>query len=97
MQVNNFTNYYMTVIVGESDCPVKNITNHVNENDHEKCVINLDHENNHICEVVIHSGLRSRTSMYELVLNDGNTLYFDAGKSSCKKRNTFYSMSNFRL
>jgi len=52
-QVVAGTNYLLTVVIGESDCPVEG------DFSQEDCVINLDHENNLQCRVVVYKPLSS--------------------------------------
>ena len=52
-QVVAGTNYFLTVTLGESDCPVSQ------DFSGQECVINLEHENNVQCRVVVHSPLAS--------------------------------------
>ena len=56
------TDYHLTVIVGETDCPVNKIRFYEKEFNEEKCVINLDHNNNHICNIVVHQSWESKRS-----------------------------------
>jgi len=58
-QVVAGTNYLLTIVVGESDCPVGG------DFSQEDCVINLDHENNLQCRVVVYKPLSST----ELILS----------------------------
>ena len=52
-QVVAGTNYLLTIVIGESDCPVEG------DFSQEDCVINLDHENNLQCRVVVYQPLSS--------------------------------------
>ena len=65
--------YHMKIIVGETDCPVTNIQNYIEEYDEEACVINLDHDNNQMCDVEVFKTNKDYGGGY--TLND----------SSCKK------------
>ena len=53
-QVVAGTNYFLTILVGETDCEVGDITNAKNEFDKVNCTINLEHDNNHQCDVVVY-------------------------------------------
>ena len=86
--------------IGESDCPVVDINNYEREFDEENCVINLDHDNNHICHIVVHQGKDlyyssslSRSSIPEFIRNqnpglsnDGTLFSIDEPNSVCRKR-----------
>ena len=52
-QVVAGTNYLLTIVIGESDCPMES------DFSQEDCVINLDHENNLQCRVVVYQPLSS--------------------------------------
>ena len=58
-QVVAGTNYLLTIVIGESDCPVEG------DFSQEDCVINLDHENNLQCRVVVYQPLANK----ELILS----------------------------
>ena len=58
-QVVAGTNYFLTVLVGETDCPVSDEFDKIN------CTINLDHDNNHQCDVVVYKPL-DRTASLQL-------------------------------
>merc|ERR1711936_989819 len=58
-QVVAGTNYFLTIIIGESDCEVVDIENAVQEFDKEQCTINLEHDNNYMCEVVVYKPLKA--------------------------------------
>ena len=64
------TNYFLTVIIGESDCEVGNIENSVSEFDKEECTINLEHDNNYMCEVVVYKPLKALGD--DLILSQKN-------------------------
>ena len=78
-------NYHLTVIVGETDCQVKNISNHEQEFNEENCVINLDHDNNHMCDVVVRQTLKGRSFMSD-VMKSGSPLFsLDGSSANCRK------------
>lgn len=52
-QVVAGTNYFLTIVIGESNCPVEG------KFSQEDCVIDLDHENNLQCRVVVYQPLSS--------------------------------------
>ena len=62
------------MIVGESDCPVNNIEQYEKEFIEQTCVINLDHDNNHLCEAAVYQSTVKEVPMM-----------FDISQSSCKK------------
>merc|ERR1719410_3139021 len=56
-QVVAGTNYFLTILIGETDCKVGNIANAGQEFDKVNCTINLDHDNNYQCDVVVYKPL----------------------------------------
>merc|ERR1712142_357005 len=52
-QVVAGTNFFLTLIIGESDCKVENA-----EFDKEQCTINKELDNNYMCEVEVHRPLK---------------------------------------
>ena len=77
--------YHLTVIVGETDCQVNNISNHEQEFNEEICVINLDHDNNHICDVVVHQRLKGRSFMSDVITSGNPLLSLDGSPANCRK------------
>jgi len=69
-QVVAGTNFFLTVIIGESDCEVGDIQNAVDEFDKEQCTINLEHDNNYMCEVVVYKPLKPLGN--DLILSQKN-------------------------
>jgi len=63
-QVVAGTNFFLTIIVGESDCDFDDASN---EFDKEQCTINLDHDNNHMCDVVVYKPVKTLSN--ELLLS----------------------------
>jgi len=53
-QVVAGTNYFLTILVGESDCEVGDVNNAAEEFNKVNCTINLEHDNNHQCDVVVY-------------------------------------------
>ena len=51
------TNYFLTVLVGETDCEVGDVTNNEEEFNKVNCTINLEHDNNYQCDVVVYKPL----------------------------------------
>ena len=47
------TNYFLTILIGETDCEVGDIANAGQEFDKVNCTINLDHDNNYQVEFVV--------------------------------------------
>jgi len=58
-QVVAGTNFFLTLIIGESDCEVGDIESADQEFDKEQCTINLEHDNNYMCEVVVYKPLKA--------------------------------------
>ena len=58
------------MIIGESDCEVGDIQNAVDEFDKEQCTINLEHDNNYMCEVVVYKPLKPLGN--DLILSQKN-------------------------
>ena len=62
-QVVAGTNFFLTIFVGETDCPVSSIERAELEFSKENCTINLEHDNNnlslHMTETTCARGIRS--------------------------------------
>ena len=57
-QVVAGTNFFLTIFVGETDCPVTMIDQAELEFNKENCTINLEHDNNYQCDVVVYKPLQ---------------------------------------
>lgn len=65
-QVVAGTNYFLTILVGETDCEVGDVTNNAEEFDKVNCTINLEHDNNYQCDVVVYKPLANYPSSLQL-------------------------------
>ena len=60
------TNFFLTIFVGETDCPVTSIEQAEQEFSKENCTINLEHDNNYQCYVVVYKPLKVYSSKFIL-------------------------------
>ena len=69
-QVVAGTNFFLTIFVGETDCPVKGPGQTSLKFNKEECTINLEHDNNYQCDVAIYKPLQVIASKF--ILADKN-------------------------
>merc|ERR1719410_1038233 len=65
-QVVAGTNYFLTILIGETDCEVGDITNAAEEFDKVNCTINLEHDNNYQCDVVVYKPVANYPNSLQL-------------------------------